>query len=62
MIWFYMAQMSVNEQINWLDECVHHVVWVAGVWQIGGWVLVMTLGLNTQHVVTIKELKKCEGY
>ena len=25
-IWWYMAQMSVNEQITWLNQCVQHVI------------------------------------
>ena len=31
-IFSYMAQMGVNEQITWLNQCVKHVIWVEEVW------------------------------
>ena len=33
--WCYMAQMSINEQINWRNQCVKHVIRVEEVWEIG---------------------------
>ena len=36
MIWYHMAQMSVNWKIIWLNQCVHHVIRVEEVWEIGG--------------------------
>ena len=35
MICSYMAQMGVNEQITWLNQCVQHVIWVEEVCEIG---------------------------
>ena len=29
-----MAQMSINEQITWLNKCVQHVIRVEEVWYI----------------------------
>ena len=57
MIWCYMDQMSVNEQITWRNQCVQGITWVEEVWYIGGWGLGKTLGLNTQDAVAMKEYK-----
>ena len=35
MICRYMAQMGVNEQITWRNQCVQHVIRVEEVWEIG---------------------------
>ena len=32
MIWCYMAQMGVNDQITWGGQWVQHVIQVEGVW------------------------------
>ena len=35
MICSYMAQMGVNEQITWWDQCVQNVIQMEEVWDIG---------------------------
>ena len=35
MIWCYMDQMSVNDQITWYNKCVQYMIWVEEVWDIG---------------------------
>ena len=35
MICSYMAQMGVNDKINWQNQCVQHVIQVEEVWDIG---------------------------
>ena len=52
--WCYMAQISVNEQITWCDQCVHHVIRVGGLWYIGCQGLGKTLGLIDLDAVAIK--------
>ena len=32
MIWCYMAQMSVDEQITWWNQCVQYVINVDNIW------------------------------
>ena len=50
----YMAQISVNEQITWLNQCIQHAIRVEEVWDGGGQGLVKTLVLKTQDAVSIK--------
>ena len=57
MIWCYMAHMRVNEQISWLNNCVHHVIWVEEVWEIERQGIGKNLRLNTQDAAAIKESK-----
>ena len=55
--WFYMAHMSVNQLINWLNKCIQHVIQVDEVWQIRCYGLGNTLVLKTMDTVAIKESK-----
>ena len=49
-----MEQMIVNMLIIWLNQCIHHVIQVGEVWEIGGYGIEKKLGLNTQDKVDIK--------
>ena len=55
--WCYMAQMSVNEQKIWLNQCVKNVIWVDKIWEIGCQGLGKNMGLKTLDTSAIKESK-----